>query len=131
MVTKKKNRLGAPPTIEESLGVLHKAESEMIEQHIRANPTIAELVVGKPEGAVLVAEVDTDKNPKPDSKPEAARPKADEKKIKYKQFNVAVPEDVFFAIKSHAVEQRKSLQTVGIEILSDYVRKKLNRKKEN
>ncbi len=78
MTPVKKNRLGTPPTIEESLNALHKAEAEMLERN----------------------------------------------------FNVKIPEDIFFAIKGYSVEQQKSLQAIVIEILSDFVKRKLNKIEE-
>jgi len=45
-------------------------------------------------------------------------------KEKSKQFNISIPEDIFFAIKAYSVEKRQSLQAVGNKILADFVRKK-------
>ena len=38
----KKRGLGTPPSIEETLDTLHKAEVEMVKQHIKENPSIIE-----------------------------------------------------------------------------------------
>lgn len=137
MVTGKKNRLGTPPPIEDTLDALHRAEAEKLEQHNRSSapPVIEQNEISQESQNPGVSADQAGQGAlagNASAKPESPRKKAksDEKKIRYKQFNVSIPEDVFFAIKAYALEQRKSLQTVGIEILSDFVKKKLNKKKD-
>ena len=133
----KKSRLGAPPPIEETLNALHQAEVDMVSQHIRENPSIIEQ-----SGITLERPAVEEHEPGPatpggEASPAKGNPtkrgpkgsaKKEEKKTPLKQFNISIPEDLFFAIKGFSLEQRKSLQVVGTEILSDFAKRKLNKK---
>lgn len=88
MAGKKKSAFSAPPTIDDTLGALDKAEAETLERH----------------GVVVKKE---------ESEPQAPK----------KQLNLKVTEEFFFEFKLFATKQRKKMNALAEEILTDYMEK--------
>jgi len=94
-IKKRKSKLGPPPSIDENIEALEKAETEKLHHHNDAsqNKTISE------------------------------ESKVNEGVAPTKQLNLKVSEDFYFEFKAFALINRKKMKVLATEILTDYMGK--------